>query len=133
MQFPKLKDVMISLSEFKKELSSLIEKQVTKIVVKNNEPVAVLMSYDDYENLLDGRKSPGEVFSLTNGVKVKVIVEEENGNLVTRTYIQMKSSDEFKLHFTHSMSNPSVEQTLTTEELVASYGFNKEEESQHGK
>lgn len=121
MRFPKLRDVMISLSEFKKEVSNLIEKKATKIIVKNNEPVAVMMSYDDYEDLLSGHKTPGETFILSNGVKVKIVVTEENEEIVTKTYIQMKNSDEFKLFFTHGMTIPKVEQTLTPEELVASY------------
>lgn len=125
MPFLKLKDAMISLSEFKKNLTDLIHGHQTKIIVKNNKPVGVFMGYDEYESMLEGRQTPGEVFTLTNGVKVKVVTGEEDGNLVTKTYIKMKNSNEFKLHFAHSMSNPNLEQTLTTKELVESYELNK--------
>lgn len=121
MKIPNLTDLMMSVTDFKKNLSEIIKEKKTKVIVRNNEPVSIVMPYDEFLSGQQAIKGTGEVIRLSNGVHIKVLVEEEEGNLVTRTYMKMKNSDEYKLHFTHSMSNPSVEQTLTNAELVQQY------------
>lgn len=123
MKIPNLSEIMVSITDFKKDLSDIIKKRQTKVIVKNNEPVSIIMPYDEYVSGEQAIRGTGEVIRLSNGVDVKVLVAEENGSVVTKTYLKMKNSDEFKLHFTHSMSNPSVEQTMTNEELFAQYNF----------
>lgn len=123
MKIPNLSEIMVSITDFKKDLSDIIKKRQTKVIVKNNEPVSIIMPYDEYVSGEQTIRGTGEVVRLSNGVDVKVLVAEENGSVVTKTYLKMKNSDEFKLHFTHSMSNPSVEQTMTNEELFAQYNF----------
>lgn len=125
MKMPNLSEIMVSITDFKKELSEIIKQKQTKVIVKNNEPVSIIMPYEDYVSGQQAIQATGDVIRLSNGVDIKVLVEEENGAIVTKTYLKMKNSNEFKLHFTHSMSNPSVEQTLTNEELFAQYDFNK--------
>lgn len=121
MKIPNLSEIMVSITDFKKDLSDIIKKRQTKVIVKNNEPVSIIMPYDEYVSGEQAIRGTGEVIRLSNGVDVKVLVAEENGSVVTKTYLKMKNSDEFKLHFTHSMSNPSVEQTMTNEELFSQY------------
>lgn len=118
-----LKDLMIGITDLKKNLADIIKENKTKVIIRNNEPVSILMPYDEFVSNQQGIRVAGEEFELSNGVKVKVLVEEVNGCIETKTYIKMKSSEEYKLHFNHAMSNPSVEQTLTTEELVQHYSL----------
>lgn len=136
MKIPNLKEIMISLTDFKKQLSEIMTTKQTKIIVKNNEPTTIVMPYDDYvilnnniDNFQNEINSVGESIILSNGVEVKVVVTvEKKGNyedLVTKTYIKMKTSGEWKEHHSHSMSAPSYEQTLTTQEIMENYQQNK--------
>lgn len=136
MKIPNLKEIMISLTDFKKQLSEIMTTKQTKIIVKNNEPTTIVMPYDDYvilnnniDNFQNEINSVGESIILSNGVEVKVVVTvEKKGNyedLVTKMYIKMKTSGEWKEHHSYSMSAPSYEQTLTTQEIMENYQQNK--------
>lgn len=130
MKIPNLKDIMISLNDFRKELSDIIANKKTKIIIKNNEPTSIIIPYDEYLALNNSVMiNDGESIVLNNGVEVKVVVSVERSgsyeDLVTRTYIKMKSSGEWKEHFSHSMSAPSYEQTLTSQETMEYYQQNK--------
>lgn len=136
MKIPNLKEIMISLTDFKKQLSEIMTTKQTKIIVKNNEPTTIVMPYDDYvilnnniDNFQNAINSVGESIILSNGVEVKVVVTvDKKGNyedLVTKTYIKMKTSGEWKEHYSHSMSAPAYEQTLTTQEIMEYYQQNK--------
>lgn len=125
---PNLKELMVSLSEFKKQASDIINSKLTKVIVKNNEPVSVIMPYGDYlaltedvEDVQRMMRATGEEITLSNGVKIMVLVETDNENIIIKTYTKMKTSGEYKPYFTHYLSNPSVTQTLTTEELTEHY------------
>lgn len=98
----------------------------TKVIVRNNEPVSIIMPYEEYLTSREAIKGTGETFTLSNGVVMKVLVEIEEEQIAIKQYIQMKSTGEFKLHFTQFMGNPRKEQTLTHEELMESYGFKSE-------
>lgn len=119
---------MVSLTDFKKQIPDIISKKQTKVIVKNNEPVSVFMPYSEYLSMENIIKSTGEDITLPNGVTIKVCVEIEEkdgfkGDIVIKTYIKMKTSGEYKLHFTQYLGSPDVTQTLTTEELLQEYGF----------
>lgn len=74
-------------------------------------------------------KSVGQEITLKNGVKVMIVVEDNENELVIKTFKKMKSSGDYRLHFTQGMSVPSYENTLTTDELreyyMGSSGKNK--------
>lgn len=133
MKIPNLKELMISISELKKELSEIISKKMTKVIIKNNEPVSIIMPYSEYvkinENIEDNQKLLNEIgqdITLSNGVQIKVCVETGinkpfDEDIAIKTYIKMKTSGEYKLHYTLHLSPPSKEQTLTIEEQLKSY------------
>lgn len=122
MKIPNLNELMISLTDFKKQISDIISKKSTKVIIKNNEPVSIFMPYSEYLSMENIIKSTGEDIALPNGVTVKVCVEvEEKGDIAIKTYIKMKTSGEYKHHFTQYLGAPHVEQTLTTEEIIEEY------------
>lgn len=123
MKIPNLTELMISLTEFKKQISDLISKKATKVIIKNNEPVSIFMPYSEYVSMASVIHATGEDITLSNGVVIKVSVETEKDQIAIKTYVKMKTSGEYKLLFTNYMGNPSVEQTLTNEEIMKSYGF----------
>ncbi|PLS19237.1 prevent-host-death family protein [Bacillus sp. M6-12] len=125
MKLPNLKELMISLTDFKKQIPDIITKKSTKVIIKNNEPVSIFMPYEQYLSMNEVIKATGEDITLSNGVVVKVCVEQEDNQIAIKTYLKMKTSGEYKLHFTQYLGNPNVEQTLTTEELVAHYELKK--------
>lgn len=127
MNIPNLTELMISLTDFKKQVSDIVSKKSTKVIIKNNEPVSIFMPYSEYVSSADTIKATGEDITLSNGVIIKVCVETEKDQLAIKTYVKMKTSGEYKLHFTQYMSNPNVEQTLTNEEVMKSYGFTDDE------
>lgn len=115
---------MISLTDFKKQISDIIAKKSTKVIIKNNEPVSIFMPYSEYLSMENLIKATGEDIPLPNGVTVKVCVEvEDKGDIAIKTYLKMKTSGEYKLHFTQYMGAPHVEQTLTTEEIMENYNM----------
>lgn len=124
MKLLNLENIMISISEIKKQLSEVVNKGMTKIIVKNNVPLSVIMPYNDYmkmtKNVNDVTaqlKSVGQEITLSNGVQVMVCVEHNQEDLIIKTFKKMKTTGDYKLHFTHTMSHPSYEETLTVEEL----------------
>lgn len=126
MKIPNLTELMISLTDFKKQISDIISKKSTKVIIKNNEPVSIFMPYSEYISMGNIIKSAGEDITLPNGVIIKVCVEIEDdepfkGDIAIKTYIKMKTSGEYKLHFTQRLGAPHVHQALTTEELMAEY------------
>lgn len=121
MKIPNLTELMISLTDFKKQISDIVSKKSTKVIIKNNEPVSIFMPYSEYLSMSEIIKATGEDITLSNGVVIKVCVEQEENQIAIKTYLKMKTSGDYKLHFTQYLGNPTVEQTLTTEELFAHY------------
>lgn len=124
-----LKDLMISISEFKIQISEIIKNKVTKVIVKNNEPVAVIMPYDEYIHNIEVAKDSeiimgqmGQDITLQNGVQMMVTVsKEEDSSLCIKTYVKMKITGDYKLHFTHHIGMPTIESTMTTKEIIEFY------------
>lgn len=121
-----LQDLMIGVSEFKAKVNEIINNKLTKIIMKNNNPVSVVLPYEEYvalkEQSEEGKNIVGRMgqdITLDNGVQVMVAVAKEDGGLCIKTYIKMKTSGDYKLHFTQHLGNPSVESTYTTDELVS--------------
>ena len=52
-----LEKMMISISEIKKQLSEVVNDKLTKIIMKNNSPVSVIMPYDEYVKLKNDKIS----------------------------------------------------------------------------
>lgn len=123
-----LTSLMISISEFKSNVSQIINEKLTKIIVKNNEPVAVIMPYAEYaKNIEDAETGKallgriGQDITLDNGVQIMICAAKEENCFCIKTFIKMKTSGDYKLHFTQYLSTPSVDQTLTSEELCKQY------------
>jgi len=124
---------MVSASEVKVELPEIMSKKMTKVIVKNNTPVSVIMPYDEYvamnENLDEGQRQlakVGQDITLNNGVQIMVVPEVgvskfSPDDISIKLYIKMKTSGDYKLHHTFSISPPSKEQSLTTEEMLKYY------------
>lgn len=134
MNMPNIEKMMISISEVKKQLSEVVNKQLTKIIIKNNMPLSAIMPYEEYLSLVNGAeevqkqlRSVGQEITLPNGVKVMVCVEYNENDLIIKTYKKMKTSGDYSLHYTQSMSHPSYESTLTTDELREYWLGNKKE------
>lgn len=133
MKMPNLSDLMVSVSDFKKQLSEIISKKKTKIIVKNNEPVSAIIPYDDYvemnQNIEETQmllKRVGQDVTLSNGVQIMVVVDMGDkkygdDNIVIKTFIKMKTSGDYKLHHTLRLSSPREEETLTLEEYRKSF------------
>ena len=123
-----LKDLMISISEFKVQMSEIIKNKVTKVIVKNNEPVAVIMPYAEYiERAKDSERIEqiGQDITLQNGVQMMVTVsKEKDDSLCIKTYVKMKTTGDYKLHFTHHIAMPTIESTMTTKEIIEFYERN---------
>ena len=130
MKIPNLTELMISLTDFKKQISDIISKKSTKVIIKNNEPVSIFMPYSEYLSMENAIKATGEDIVLKNGVTLKVCVEVNEdepfkGDLVIKTYVKMKTSGEYKLYFTHHLGVPDISQTLTAEEIIQQYNIKK--------
>lgn len=123
-----LKDLMISISEFKVQMSEIIKNKVTKVIVKNNEPVAVIIPYAEYiERAKDSERIEqiGQDITLQNGVQMMVTVsKEKDDSLCIKTYVKMKTTGDYKLHFTHHIGMPTIESTMTTKEIIEFYERN---------
>lgn len=128
-----LKNLMISISDFKTQLSDIIKNKLTKVIVKNNEPVAVIIPYEEYiENLKNVEESKnllgriGKDITLDNGVQMMISIGKDDRGICIKTFIKMKTSGDYKLYFTQYLGNPTIEQTLTTDEIIQKYKKNKE-------
>ncbi|HHT7008671.1 TPA: type II toxin-antitoxin system Phd/YefM family antitoxin [Bacillus cereus] len=125
MKIPNLHQLIISLTDFKKKITDIINKKETKVVMKNNEPIAVFMPYSEYHSIDNQIKATGEDITLPNGVQIKVVVDTNDdkyshNDISIKTYVKMKTSGEYKLFYTQYLSAPHEESTLTTEEYIAS-------------
>ena len=76
-------NLMIGLSEVKNTLSEVVNNGLTKIIVKNNKPVSVLVPYEEYKVLESKAKEGDEIIgrvgndiTLDNGVQIMVTVSK---------------------------------------------------------
>lgn len=129
MNIPNLTDLMISVTDFKKQIADIMNQKKTKVIVRNNEPVSIILPYEEYRDMSGAIKATGEPFVLPNGVIMKVLVEVENEQIAIKQYIKMKSTAEWKLHFTQYMGHPRPEETMTNDEIMKSYQISKEKET----
>lgn len=121
-----LKDLTIGISQCKAQLSEIIKGQTKKVVMKNNEPVAVVIPYDEYtkmkQNSDESKKIMGRLgqdIVLNNGVQIMVnVVKEGDSDVVIKTYVKMKTSGEYKLFFSQYFTQPSIDETLTIDEII---------------
>ncbi|GCD12637.1 type II toxin-antitoxin system Phd/YefM family antitoxin [Clostridium tagluense] len=130
MKIANLKDLMVGLSDFKKQLSEIVSNKMTKIIVKNNEPVSIILPYEDYLKMTgdieEGQgiiRGTGQDITLVNGVQIMVVVETgvdgiSADSIAIKTYIKMKTTKQYKLHYTLKLGSPNVDQTYTIEEQV---------------
>jgi len=121
---------MMGISEVKKELSEIVSKEMTKVIVKNNVPVSVIMPYADYvtmnENNVENKDRLakfGQTFTMENGVEVMVVAGIDIGDsaiskdcLTMKMFYKMKNSDDLKLFHTFNIGAPSLESTYTSKE-----------------
>jgi len=140
MKIQNLDGLMVSASEVKKELPEIMTKQLTKVIVKNNAPISVIMPYDEYVAMNENQEENktrmvrmGQNFTMGNGVEVMVIAGVGIGNfeddLCIKMFYKMKNSDELKLFHTFNIGAPSVESTYTNQEMWDMYeAKNKEKE-----
>jgi PHD/YefM family antitoxin component YafN of YafNO toxin-antitoxin module len=135
IKLPNLKEIMISITDVKQQLSEVVNRKMTKVIMKNNEPVSIIMPYSDYlsisENITESQniiKGIGQDITMNNGVQMMVGVETSGEQIEIKTYIKMKTSGEYKLHHTLFLSQPRLEQSLTIDEQLALYGFNEMKE-----
>ena len=140
MKIQNLDGLMVSASEVKKELPEIMTKQMTKVIVKNNAPISVIMPYDEYVAMNENQEETksrmvrmGQNFIMNNGVEVMVVAGVGIGNfeddLCIKMFYKMKNSDELKLFHTFNIGSPSVESTYTNQEMWNIYeAKNKEKE-----
>lgn len=144
---------MISFTDFRKQLSEIVSNMKTKIIVKNNEPVAVLVPYSEYIALSEGNegyqkmlnekekeqqkmlKGIGQDITMNNGVQIMVVVEKgttglDEGNIITKTFIKMKTSGDYKLYHEHHLSSPIDDANLTNEERYEYYRKSRSEKEE---
>lgn len=120
-----LQDLMIGVSDFKAKVNEIINNRLTKIIVKNNSPVSVVLPYDEYialkEQAEEGKNIIGRMgqdITLDNGVQIMATISKEDGGFCIKNYIKMKTSGDYKLDFTQHHCTPSIESTYTINELV---------------
>lgn len=121
-----LQDLMIGVSEFKAKVNEIINNKLTKIIMKNNNPVSVVLPYEEYialkEQAEEGKNIIGRLgqdITLDNGVQIMVTVNKEEEGFCIKNYIKMKTSGDYKLDFTQHHGTPSVEKTYTVDELIS--------------
>ena len=128
MKIQNLDGLMVSASEVKKELPEIMTKQMTKVIVKNNVPVSVIMPYDEYIAINENQEETktlmikmGQNFTMNKGVEVMVIAGVGIGNfeddLCIKMFYKMNNSDELKLFHTFNIGSPNVESTYTNQEM----------------
>ena len=113
-----LKEVMISVSDFKSKLSEIIKENLTKIIVKNNEPVAVIMPYSEYVKKIEGVEQSllgtvGQELTLDNGVQIVISAGKDKEGFFIKTFAKINPSDDYKLYCTQYMNNPNGDQILS--------------------
>lgn len=120
-----MKNLMIGISEFKAKINEIINNNLTKIILKNNKPVSVVLPYNEYialkeqaEENANNLSRVGQDIVLSNGVPVMVTVSKDDDSLCVKTYVKMKTTGDYKLHFTHRLGNPIPESVYTAEELT---------------
>ena len=134
MKLQNLNELMISASDVKKELPEIMSNQITKLIVKNNVPVSVIMPYSDYltmavndneEEIISKMIMMGQGFTMNNGVEVLVTAgiggTFSKDDLVIKVFHKMKNSDDLKLFHTFNIGSPSIELTMTTDEIRECY------------
>lgn len=132
MKINNLENVMVSASEVKIELSEIMSKKMTKVILKNNTPVSVIMPYDEYvainESADENKKrivKMGQNFTMNNGVEIMVIAgigsSFSDDDLSIKMFYKMKESDDFRLFHTFSIGSPSIELTMTPDDLREYY------------
>jgi len=133
MRIDNLENLMVGISEVKKELPEIVSKQMTKVIVKNNVPVSVIMPYDEYVTLNENQEENknrivrmGQNFTMHNGVDVMVVAGINvggfsNNDLSIKMFYKMKNTDDLKLFHTFNISTPSIEGTYTSKEMWDMY------------
>lgn len=133
MKIQNLDGLMVSASDVKKELPEIMTKQMTKVIVKNNVPVSVIMPYDEYVAMNENQEETkirmvrmGQNFTMDNGVEVLVVAGIgiggfSDGDLSMKMFYKMKNSDDLKLFHTFNISAPSIESTYTSKEMWDMY------------
>lgn len=123
-----LDELLISISDFKTHLSEIIKDKQTRVIVKNNRPVSVIMPYGEYirESIISDTENGmenGREMLLSNGVKVKVVVslDAENGKVVTKVWAKSRYSSGYKLNHAFHLGYPSVESTLHPQDIGGYY------------
>ncbi|WP_300449452.1 hypothetical protein [Fusobacterium sp.] len=119
-----LEEIMIGISEFKKNVSEIINNKMTRIIMKNNKPMSIIMPYEEY-NFLKNNKNIGNLgqdITLDNGVQMKIEInrtnEKSDNRIEIEVYIKMKTSNEYKLYSTQILTCPRIESTYTQDELI---------------
>lgn len=119
---------LISISEAKKQLSNIVNGHSSKIIVKNNKPVSVIIPFEEYVNIYEKMETKqlllndvGEVITLESGVQVKTLIDILGNNIEVKLYKKMQTSEQFEIYHTFTISGPSIESTYTTEELIEKY------------
>lgn len=120
-----LMNSLIGVSEFKAKINEVISNNLTKVIIKNNKPVSVVLPYEEYLALKEQAEENtknlsriGQDIILSNGVPVMVTVSKDDDGLCIKTYIKMKTTGDYKLDFTHKLGNPIPESVYTADELV---------------
>lgn len=123
-----LQGLMIGVSEFKSKLNEIINNRLTKIIMKNNVPMSVVLPYDEYVALKEQAKEGqniigrmGQDITLDNGVQIMTTIAKEDEGFCIKYYIKMKTSGEYKLEFTHHHCNPSPDSNCTEAERFAMF------------
>lgn len=115
MNLFKLEEMMISVSDIKKQLSEVVNNNLTKIIMKNNTPKSVILPYDEYVKLVDkifDKEPRNEICNVLdeirfdNGVTLMVKAEKQDNEIAIKTYKKMKTSGDYKLYHEQHLSVP---------------------------
>lgn len=131
-----LENVMIGVTEVRKELPEIINTKQTKVIIKNNVPVSVVMPYEEYVTLNEGKEEAknrmvrmGQNIRMNNDTQVLVVAgvggNFDKDDLCIKVMVKMMNSDEYKLLHTFNMGQPHIDQTMTNEELSKYYEKNQ--------
>lgn len=129
MNIPNLSELMISVTDFKKQIADIMKNKKTKVIIRNNEPVSIILPYEEYQDMSGAIRATGEPFVLPNGVVMKVLAEVGKEQIAIKQYIQIKSTGEWKLHFTQYMGHPRPEEAMTNDEIMTSYELKRARKS----
>ncbi|MDF2884830.1 MAG: hypothetical protein K0R54_5400 [Clostridiaceae bacterium] len=126
MKKPNLNEI-ISISDFKKQASQILNQKETKVIMKNNEPLSVIIPYEEYLKTIEEAKQEllrgiGQDITMKNGVKLMVCVETEEDTsregIAIKVYKKMQTSGDYKLFYTLHLDAPGIETTFTNEEYL---------------